>query len=98
VLPFNPTKNLELKTHKVVSALMNSSTAKILGTTGKPWLGYVTFSGGFLMGGCVPQNSGRVACPKFSIPLKEKNLRAIARFLKIRVQRDNSESGNWKET
>jgi hypothetical protein len=54
VLPFNPTKNLELKTHKVVSALMNSSTAKILGTTGKPWLGYVTFSGGFLMGECAP--------------------------------------------
>jgi hypothetical protein len=64
VLSLNPTKNLELKTRKVVSALMNSSTGEILDTTAKPWLSYVTFSGGFRMGKFIPRKNQYAICPK----------------------------------
>jgi hypothetical protein len=42
-------KTLELKTCRVVSALMNSSTSFFVETAVKPWLDYVTSSGGFLI-------------------------------------------------
>jgi hypothetical protein len=75
VLSLNPTKNLELKTRKVVSAWMIFSTGGILDTTAKPWLSYVTFSGGFRMGQFMLRKSQDAICPKTWILEAEQVLR-----------------------
>jgi hypothetical protein len=64
VLPLDPTKSLELKMRKLVSAWMHSSTEEIPQTTAKPWLSYVTFSGGFRMSGFAFRKRQDAFCPK----------------------------------
>jgi hypothetical protein len=54
-------KNLELKTSRVVSALMNSSTVFSFETTVKSWSSYVTSSSGFL----IYKNVSFGRCPAF---------------------------------
>jgi hypothetical protein len=64
VLPLDPTKSLELKMRKLVSAWMNSSTEEILYPTAKSWLSYVTFSGGFRMDGFAFRKKQGAFCPR----------------------------------